>query len=83
MNAPSKKKQLEEARLELEQCGKILRANEILWNDMWEAQPNPFLKIQEYTSPEQKAMRKPIIDAWLDAKAKYQALAKSQPKDAE
>jgi hypothetical protein len=81
MNAPNKKKELEAAKLHFEYCAKVLRANEILWNDMWEAQPNPFLKVEEYNSPEQKAMRKPIIDAWLDARAKYQALAKSQKKE--
>ena len=81
MNAQTKKQALEMAKSHLEHCGKVLRANEILWKDMWEAQPNPFLKIKEYNSPEQTAMRKPIIDAWLDARSKYEALAKKQPAE--
>ena len=81
MNALTKKQELEMAKSHFEHCGKVLRANEILWNDMWEAQPNPFLKIKEYNSPEQTAMRKPIIDAWLDARSKYEALAKKQPAE--
>jgi hypothetical protein len=81
MNAQTKKQALEMAKSHLEHCGKVLRANEILWSDMWEAQPNPFLKIKEYDSPAQRAMRKPIIDAWLDARSKYEALAKKQPAE--
>ena len=81
MNAQTKKQALEMAKSHLEHCGKVLRANEILWSDMWEAQPNPFLKIKEYNSPEQTAMRKPIIDAWLDARSKYEALAKKKPAE--
>ena len=81
MNAQTKKQALEMAKSHLEHCGKVLRANEILWNDMWETQPSPFLKIKEYNSPEQTAMRKPIIDAWLDARSKYEALAKKQPAE--
>ena len=76
----SKKQEYETAKSHFEHCSKVLRANEILWNDIWEAQPNPFLKIKEYTSPEQTAMRKPIIDAWVDAKKKYLELAKKQPR---
>jgi hypothetical protein len=81
MNTQTKKEALDAAKSHLEYCGKVLRANEILWNDLWEAQTNPFLKIKEYNSPEQTAMRKPIIDAWLEAKSKYEALAKKQPKE--
>ena len=81
MNTQTKKQALEMAKSHLEHCGKVLRANEILWNDMWETQPSPFLKIKEYNSTEQTAMRKPIIDAWLDARSKYEALAKKQPKE--
>lgn len=81
MNTQTKKEALEAAKSYFEYCGKVLRANEIIWNDMWEAQTNPFLKIKEYNSPEQTAMRKPIIDAWLEAKSTYEALAKKQPKE--
>jgi hypothetical protein len=77
----NKKQELEFAKAHFEHCGKVLRVNEIKWNEIWEAQPNPFLKIKEYNSPEQVAMRKPIIDDWLTAKKKYQELSKSQPKD--
>jgi len=79
--ATTKKQEYEAAKAYFEHCGKVLRVNEIKWDEMWEAQPNPFLKIQEYISPEQKAMRKPIIDEWLDAKKKYLELAKTQPRN--
>jgi len=76
----TKKQEFEAAKSHFEHCGRVLRANEILWNDVWEAQPSPFLKIEEYNSPKQVAMRKPIIDDWLDAKQKYHELAKRQPR---
>ena len=77
MKAQSKKKALELARNHYEHCAKTLKAHETLWQDMWEAQRNPFLRIKEYTSARQKAMRKPVIDAWLKAKRDYEALARS------
>ncbi len=76
MKADSKKRQLELARSHYDNCAKTLRAHEILWQDMWTAQRNPFLRIEEYLSEEQVAMRKPIIDAWIEAKKNYEALAK-------
>jgi hypothetical protein len=76
MRAESKKRQLELAKSHYENCAKILKAHESLWQDIWMAQPNPFLRIKEYTSARQKAMRKPIIDAWIEAKKNYEALAK-------
>jgi hypothetical protein len=80
LKVQSKKKALEDARAHYEHCAKVLKANEIKWNDMWEAQPNPFLRIKEYTSARQKAMRKPIIDAWIKAKKDYETLAKPLTK---
>ena len=76
MRAESKKRQLELAKSHYENCAKILKAHESLWQDIWMSQPNPFLRIQEYLSEGQKAMRKPIIDAWIEAKKNYEALAK-------
>lgn len=74
----TKKQEYEAAKSYFEYCGRVLKANEILWNDMWEAQPSPFRKIKEYTSKKQRDMRAPIIDAWLQAKSKYETLAKLQ-----
>jgi hypothetical protein len=74
----TKKKALEEAKSHYENCARVMRAHEIKWNDMWEAQPNPFLRIKEYTSAKQTAMRKPIIDAWLQAKKDYETLARAR-----
>lgn len=65
---------LDKARLQLDHCAKVLKANEILWNDRWKAQPNPFAKINDYTSEGQRARRKPIIDAWIQARDKYDEL---------
>jgi hypothetical protein len=76
MKAESKKRQLELAKSHYDNCARVLKAHESLWQDMWDAQPNPFLRIKEYTSAKQKAMRKPIIDAWIQAKKDYDALAK-------
>lgn len=78
MKTITKKKALEEAKSHYENCARVLKAHEIRWNDMWEAQTNPFLRIQEYLSEEQKAMRKPIIDAWIAAKKDYEALARAR-----
>jgi len=69
-----KRNALEEARAQLDQCFKVLKANEILWMDRWNAQPNPWAKINDYTSEEQRARRKPIIDAWMEARDKYDEL---------
>jgi len=70
----SKKVLLDKARSQLDHCAKVLKANEILWNDRWKAQPNPFAQIVDYTSEEQRAIRKPIIDAWIEARNKYDEL---------
>ena len=82
MKDQSKKKALEEARSHYDYCARVLRANEIKWNDMWEAQTNPFLRIKEYTSARQRAMRKPIIDASIQAKRDYETLTKPLTKKA-
>ena len=70
----SKKVLLDKARSHLDHCAKVLKANEILWMDRWNAQPTPFAKIDDYTSEEQRARRKPIIDAWIEARNKYDEL---------
>ena len=69
--AETRKTLIERARAQLEYCTKNLKANEILWMDRWNAQPTPFAKIDDYTSEEQRARRKPIIDAWIEARNKY------------
>jgi len=70
----SKKMLLDKARSQLDHCAKVLKANEILWNDRWKAQPNAFIQIADYTSKKQRAIRKPIIDAWIEARNKYDEL---------
>jgi len=70
----SKKMLLDKVRSQLDHCAKALKANEILWMDRWNAQPNSFLQIVDYTSEEQRAIRKPIIDAWIQARDKYDKL---------
>ena len=71
---PSKKEQVEAAKAHLDHCAKVLKANEILWMDAWNAAPNPFIAINEWTSKQQRAIRKPITQAWLDAVAAYEAI---------
>ncbi len=68
------KAEIEAARLHLEQCARRLQANEILWRDKWNAAPNPFVAVQQYLSASQRALRKPIIDAWLNAREAYDAI---------
>ena len=72
----TKKQEIENAKSNLDYCKRILKANEILWKDRWESIANPFLQIQDYRSKEQRKIRKPIIDAWLNARSKYEALEK-------
>ena len=72
----AKKQEVEEAKAHLEFCARMLRAHETLWNHRWESIPNPFLRIKDYTSEEQRAVRQPIIDQWLDARRKYHAMEK-------
>jgi len=69
-----KRNALEEARAQLDQCFRVLKANDTLWMDRWNAQPNPWAKINDYTSKKQRAIRKPIIDAWMEARDKYDKL---------
>ena len=70
-----KRNALEAARIQLDHCNRALKANEILWNDRWNAIINPWDKIHDYTSDEQRARRKPIIDAWIEARNKYDELS--------
>jgi len=75
------KKPLEEAKAELEYCTKMLKAHQRIWDDLWEAQPNPFLKVREYTSKKQRDNRKIIIDPWIAATAKVAYLSKSKSQE--
>ena len=70
----SKKAQIEDAKAAAELATKVLKANEILWMDAWNSAPNPFVAIANYRSTEQRKKRKPIIDAWLNAVAAYDAI---------
>lgn len=70
MNHNNKKAELDAAKNHLDYCNRNLRVHEVLWQQIWEAQQNPFLRIKEYLSKQQVSKRKPIIDQWLDAKNK-------------
>jgi hypothetical protein len=73
----TKRQDFEAAKTRYEQCARMLRAHEILWNDMWEAQPNPFIKIKDYTSNKQRAMRALVINPWIEARKEYEAASKA------
>jgi hypothetical protein len=73
----NKKQLAEAAKVRYEQCTKMLKAHEILWKDIWDAQPNPFLRIKEHTSEHQKNMRALIINPWIAAKKEYEEARKT------
>jgi acyl carrier protein phosphodiesterase len=79
MSRNNKKAELDAAKNHLDYCSKNLKVHEVLWQQIWEAQQNPFLRIKEYLSEQQVSKRKPIIDQWLDAKKKYQEIEKNHP----
>lgn len=55
---------------------RTLAANEILWKDRWESAPNPFIAIKHYMSEKERSIRRPFIDAWLEAKNEYNDLVR-------
>ena len=71
---PKSKIQIEAARLHLDYCFRVLRANESLWDAEWASAPNPFIAVKNYLSKAQRTKRKPIIDAWLNARDVYDAI---------
>jgi len=70
----SKEADIQDAKEKAEQARRVLSANEIYWADRWNAAKNPFEAWRDYKSKAQKAVRKPIIDAWLSAVSKYEAV---------
>lgn len=70
----NKQDRIEAAKALAELTARTLKANEIIWMDAWRAAPNPFVAINQYKSPKQRGIRKPIIDAWLEAAAVYEAI---------
>jgi hypothetical protein len=68
------KLEIEAARELAEHTAKVLKANEILWRDDWNKAANPWIAINTYRSAKQRAIRKPITDAMLNAKAAYLAI---------
>ena len=68
----SKQHKVADAKAAMEYSAKLLKANEILWMDAWNAAPNPFVAIKNYRSEAQRSIRKPFIDAWLSAVAAYE-----------
>ena len=72
----SKKDAKDKAREAVELTGRVMRVNEVLWRAEWDSKPNPFLAFQWRVSPEHMSVRKPIIDAWLEACDQYQELCK-------
>ena len=73
----NKKQLAEAAKARYEQCTRMLKAHEILWKDIWDAQPNPFLKIKEHTSEHQINMRALIINPWIEARKEYETALKA------
>ena len=73
----NKKQLAEAAKARYEQATRMLKAHEILWKDIWDAQPSPFLRIKEHTSERQKNMRALIIKPWIEAKKEYETARKA------
>lgn len=44
-----------------------------LWKERWDEAPNPFVAVARYFSFEERARRKPIIDAFISARGVYYA----------
>ena len=72
----SKKDAKDKAREAVELTGRVMRVNEVLWMAEWDSKPNPFLAFKWCVSPEHMSVRKPIIDAWLEARDHYYELCK-------
>jgi hypothetical protein len=68
------REQIETAKNAAEDAVRNLRAHEVVWDARWSSAPNPFKAVKEYVSPENRAMRKPVIDAYLDARQVYDSL---------
>lgn len=75
------KLEIETARELAEYTARVLRANEMLWRDEWNKAVNPFVAIKTYLSKKQRAIRKPITDAALEAKAAYFAIKPKRIKE--
>jgi acyl carrier protein phosphodiesterase len=68
------RQQLETAKNAAEDAARNLRVHEVVWDAKWYASPNAFIAIKEYVSAKNRAMRKPVIDAYLDARQAYDSL---------
>jgi hypothetical protein len=73
----TKRQTFEAAKSKYDHCSRMLRAHEILWRDIWESQPNPFLRIKQHRQKKQVDMRMAIITPWIDAKREYVAASKA------
>ena len=72
----SRKQELENAKNHYEFCAKTLYAHSKIWDEQWNQQQNPFLRWKWYVSKQQKSVRKPIIDAWIDARKQFEIIKK-------
>jgi hypothetical protein len=68
------RQQIETAKNLAEDAVRNLRAHEVIWDARWSSAPDPFKAVKEYVSPENRAMRKPVIDAFLEARQAYDSL---------
>lgn len=74
------KAEIEAAKLLADDLTRILRANERLWMDEWNAAPNPFVAIKRYCFVKNRAIRRRITKPALAAQAAYEAIRPSTPK---
>lgn len=66
--------EIEIARQLFEDSSRVLKANQILWDDKWNSASNPFIAAKQYLSKKERAIRKPIIDSWIAARDAYEAI---------
>lgn len=62
------------AKAELEHQSRVLKANEGLWQETWNAAKNPFEAWVQYKKDAPK--RRPIVSAYLAARDHYDSLPK-------
>jgi len=68
------KEKLANAKTELDFHSKVLQVHEGIWQATWASAKNPFEAWNRYKQDAPK--RKPIVSAWLTARAYYDSLPK-------
>ena len=74
MKQQATKQQIEAARVEVELKKRIFDAQDKNWQFEWSEKKNPFEAVSWYLSAAQRKIRKPFIDAWLKASARYELI---------